>query len=471
MPASGTSSPTAPSPGPELLVELRRDGRRSLRAQLEEALRIAVRDGRLAAGVRLPSSRTLAKDLAVSRRLVVEAYAQLTAEGYLAARAGSGTYVAARGARPAAASTQPRASEEPPPRHDFFPGAPDLSAFPRQAWLRALRETLGTLPHAALGYQSPRGVRALREQLAEYLARVRGVAAAPEQIVIVSGVAQGLALLATALAARGTPRIAVEDPSLPVHRTILARHGATLVPIPVDAQGIRVDRLAAAGVHAALVTPAHQMPRGVALSVARRSALLAWDGLVIEDDYDAEFRYDRAPLGALQGLAPERVAYAGSVSKTLAPAIRVGWLVLPDALVDEVAAAKLHADMGTDALAQHALARLIETRAYDRHLRLLRRRHRARREALVTALAAHMPDAVVEGIAAGLHAHVTLPAPIDVAAFERACRQRALRVAGAQASALVLGYANIAPPAMDDAVAGLAAALREATEPVAHPSP
>jgi GntR family transcriptional regulator / MocR family aminotransferase len=205
------------------------------------------------------------------------------------------------------------------------------------------------------------------------------------------------------------------------------------------------------------------MPLGAALSVARRSGLLAWDGLVIEDDYDAEFRYDRAPLAALQGLAPERVAYLGSASKTLAPGLRLGWLVLPEALVAAVAEEKLHADMGTDVLGQHVLARLLETRAYDRHLRVLRRRHRERREALVAALARHLPDARPQGIAAGLHAHVVLPASIDVPAFEAACARRALRVYGAQPRTLVLGYANVTPEAMDGAIADLAAALAEAS--------
>jgi GntR family transcriptional regulator/MocR family aminotransferase len=473
--SAGTTSPaTAASRGPELLIELRRDDERPLRAQLEDELRAGVRSGRLVAGTRMPSSRTLARDLAVSRRLVVEAYAQLTAEGYLVARSGSGTYVAAGGgansaggAADSTGGTAPRrgAAERPapPPRHDFFPGAPDLTAFPRQAWQRALRDVLRTLPHTALGYPDPRGAPALREQLAEYLGRVRGVAAEPAQIVIVSGVTQGLALLASVLAADGATRIAVEDPSLPSHRAVLERHGATLVPVPVDAEGIRVDGVVASGVDAVLVTPAHQMPLGAALSVERRAALLAWDGLVIEDDYDAEFRYDRAPLGALQGLAPARVAYTGSVSKTLAPGIRLGWIVLPHPLADAVADAKLHADAGSDVLAQHVLARLIETRAYDRHLRVLRRRHRARREAFVAALARHLPGARPEGIAAGLHSVVTLPRPIDVAAFERACARRGVRVSGARPDRLVLGYASIAPPAMDEATAQLAAALAEAS--------
>ncbi len=462
MSTPGTTSRNSkpPAAGPELLVELHRESARPLRAQLEDRLRGAVRNGRLAAGARMPPSRTLARDLAVSRRLVVEAYAQLCAEGYLVGRPGSGTYVAAGRAVPAPPA---RPTTGPPRvRYDFFPGAPDLSAFPRAAWLRALRDVLRTLPDRALGYEDPRGVEALRVQLAEYLARVRGVVAAPERIVVVSGAVQGLALLTSVLAREGRAQIAVEDPSLPAHRLVLERHGATLIPIPVDEDGMRVELLADSGAHAALVTPAHQMPLGVALSVRRRAALLAWDGLVIEDDYDAEFRYDRAPLGAVQGLAPERVAYLGSASKTLAPGLRLGWLVLPTALTNALAEAKLLTDMGSDVLGQHVLAHLIATGVYDRHLRTLRRRHRSRREALVAALARHLPDVEVQGIAAGLHAVVRLPRAIDVQAFEAACARRSLRVYGTTPESLLLGYANVQEAAFASAIELLAEALAEA---------
>lgn len=461
MSTSGTTSRSArpPAAGPELLVELRRTESRSLRAQLEDGLRDAVRHGRLAAGARMPPSRTLARDLGISRRLVVEAYAQLCAEGYLVGRPGSGTYVAAGRAVPGPPARP--AGAAPHVRYDFFPGAPDLSAFPRAAWLRALREVLRALPDRALGYGDPRGVEALRIQLAEYLARVRGVVATPEQIVVVSGAVQGIALLTNVLARQGRARIAVEDPSLPAHRLVLERHGATLVPIPVDGDGMRVELLTDAEADAALVTPAHQMPLGVALSVGRRAALLEWGGLVIEDDYDAEFRYDRAPLGAVQGLAPERVAYLGSASKTLAPGLRLGWLVLPVGLAGPIAEAKLLADMGTDVLGQHVLARLIATGVYDRHLRTLRRRHRARRAALVAALADHLPRAQVQGIAAGLHAVVRLSEPIDVPAFEAACARRSVRVYGTTPETLVLGYANVPEPTFASAIELLAEALEE----------
>jgi GntR family transcriptional regulator / MocR family aminotransferase len=447
--------------GPELLIELRRERGRPLRAQLEDGLRDAVRSGRLMAGAPLPSSRALARDLGVSRRMVVEAFAQLSAEGYLVTRQGAGTFVA----ETAAAAPAPIPAPQPrPPRYDFFPGAPDLSAFPRAAWARAVRDVLRETPDHELSYGDPRGAPALRTALAGYLVRARGVVAQPERMVITSGAAQALSLLAGVLVARATPRIAVEDPSLPAHIEVLARRGADVVPVPVDEEGLRVDALERAGAAAVVVTAAHQMPLGVALSVDRRAALLAWGGLVVEDDYDAEFRYDRPPLAALQGLAPEQVAYLGSASKTLAPGLRLGWLVLPADLVGEVAQEKLLADMGGDVIGQLALARLIETGAYDRHVRVLRRRHRARRDAMVAAVERHLPGAQVQGIAAGLHVNVLLAEPLDVRRFEAACEQRSVRVYGSVRRMICLGYANVPEPAIERGLALLAEAARSARE-------
>jgi GntR family transcriptional regulator/MocR family aminotransferase len=453
--------------GPELLIELRRERGRPLRAQLEDGLRDAVRSGRLMAGARLPSSRALARDLGVSRRLVVEAFAQLSAEGYLVTRQGAGTFVA----ETAAAAPAPTPAPQPrPPRYDFFPGAPDLSAFPRAAWARAVRDVLRETPDHELSYGDPRGAPALRTALAGYLVRARGVVAQPERMVITSGAAQALSLLAGVLVARGTPRIAVEDPSLPEHVEVLERRGADVVPVPVDEEGLRVDALERTRAAAVIVTAAHQMPLGVALSVDRRAALLAWGGLVVEDDYDAEFRYDRPPLAALQGLAPEQVAYLGSASKTLAPGLRLGWLVLPAELVRDVAREKRLADMGSDVIGQLALARLIDSGAYDRHLRVLRRRHRARRDAMVAAVERHLPGARVLGIAAGLHVNVLLAEPVDVRAFEAECEARSVRVYGSRRRAISLGYANVPEPAIERGVALLSEAARSAAavEPLAE---
>ena len=460
-------------------MELRRHAGRPLRAQLEDGLRDAARSGRLAAGSRVPATRALAADLGVSRRLVVDAYAQLLAEGYLVARPGAGTYVSEAAS---AASVLPAARQSDSLRFDFFPGYPDLSSFPRQAWLRALRETLATAPPSSLGYPDSRGALELRVALAEHLRRVRGVVADPERIVVCSGTAQALVLLARALDA---PHLAVEDPGLPPHRMILSAHGTRLSALPVDAEGARVAELAriaarAGPVDGVLVTPAHQCPLGMALVPERRAALLEWaashGGLVIEDDYDAEYRYDRAPLAALQGLAPDRVVYLGTVSKTLAPALRLGWLVLPPALVELVAEQRNVADHGAPTLDQLALARLIESGAYDRHLRQARRRYRSRRDALVAAVRRHLPGARVMGLAAGLHAVVRLPQAVDPGALMRAAAARSLGVyplalgylrPPARGDGVVLGYANLTESRIEQGVRVLAGVVAELSSGVA----
>ncbi|HYB24964.1 MAG TPA: PLP-dependent aminotransferase family protein [Solirubrobacteraceae bacterium] len=453
---------TGTSQGPELLIQLR-GGRR--RAQLEDRLRELVRDGTLPAGSRLPSSRSLAADLEVSRRLVVDAYAQLLAEGYLVSRRGGGTYVAASAAQgdgvPASAPAHALA-------FDFFPGAPDLASFPRALWARVLRDVLRSAPASAFGYPDGRGARELREQLAAYLRRVRGVVADPDAIVVCAGATQGLALLGRALARRGVDAIAVEDPGLPPHRGVLAYAGLEVRGVAVDAQGLDVDALDAPAV---VVTPAHHCPTGVALAPERRGALIRWaraGGLVIEDDYDAEFRYDRAPLGALQGLAPEHVVYLGTVSKTLAPGLRLGWMVLPAALFDAVFEAKLLDDLGSSTIEQLALARLLQTAAYDRHLRKARRRNRSRRDALIAAVARELPGAHVSGISAGLHALVALARSFDAGRLMALAAERGVGVyplsahmidPPAHTDALVLGYANLPEPAIAEGIRRLAEVL------------
>jgi GntR family transcriptional regulator / MocR family aminotransferase len=457
--------------GGELLLELRRDDRRPLRAQLEDGLREAARSGRVSAGARLPATRVLASDLGVSRRLVVDAYAQLVAEGYLLARKGAGTYVADAAALPSLPA------DEPPPstaRYDFFPGYPDLSSFPRRQWLRATREVLASAPATSLGYPDARGAPELRRALAEHLRRVRGVVADPQTIIVCSGTAQGLVLLARALAG---PHIAVEDPGLPPHRAILLAHGARLSALEVDEHGPRVEGLAAlearaGALDAVFVTPAHQSPTGVATAPARRAALLEWAArggrYVIEDDYDAEYRYDRAPLAALQGLAPDRVIYMGTASKTLSPALRLGWLVLPPHLIDAFVQERNLSDHGAPTLEQLTLARLIESGSYDRYLRQARRRYRARRDALVQAIAQHLPGARVTGLAAGLHAIVRLERSFDAIALARAAHEQSVVVyplslsylePRAMGDSLVLGYANLSEQAIAEGISRLATAL------------
>jgi GntR family transcriptional regulator/MocR family aminotransferase len=450
--------------GPELLIKLR-GGRR--RAQLEDRLRELVRNGTLSAEDPMPSSRALAADLGVSRRLVVEAYAQLSAEGYLLTRPGAGTFVA---------PASPHSREVPARRSagtlqfDFFPGAPDLTAFPRALWLRTLREVLAAAPPKAFAYPDPRGARELRWALAAYLQRVRGVVVEPDAIVVCAGASQGLALLARALLRQGINAIGVEDPGLPPHRALLAYAGMDVQGVRVDEAGIEVAEIRAPAV---LATPAHQCPTGVVLAPTRRLALIEWaraGGLVVEDDYDAEFRYDRAPLGALQGLAPEHVVYLGTASKTLAPGLRLGWLVLPEALRGPVAEAKAMDDLGSATIDQLVLARLLETSAYDRELRKARRRNRARRDALIAAVARHLPGAHVSGISAGLHALVSLERPVAAMDLMARAAQSSLGVyplplhmidPPPESEVLVMGYANLSEPAIAEGVRRLARVLSE----------
>jgi GntR family transcriptional regulator / MocR family aminotransferase len=394
---------------------------------LVEAVRAAVVDGRLPPGARLPATRTLAADLGVSRGVVVEAYQRLGDEGLLGARTGAGTVVTAMApvaGRPADTAGPGRAGGRPAPLRlplpapagteiDLSPGVPDLSAFPRAAWLRAERAVLGQATAADLGYGDPRGNVRLREELGRWLARTRGVRAGTGDIIVVGGVAQALALLAQVLRARGVERIAVEDPGSRGARDQVAHWGLRPVPVPVDGAGLRVGDLIRTGARATLLTPAHQFPTGVVLAPRRRPELIAWaqdrDGLIVEDDYDAEHRYDRAPVAALQASAPDRVAYAGSTSKSLAPGMRLGWLIAPRRMHDDLIAAKHASDLGNPALPQLVVARLLAGGEYDRHLRTVHVRQRQRRDALLAGLREHLPAARVEGVAAGLHLLITLP--------------------------------------------------------------
>jgi GntR family transcriptional regulator / MocR family aminotransferase len=450
----------------DILLRLDR-GHAPLRTQLEDQLRDAVRGGRLGPGAALPSSRALARELGVSRGVVVEAYAQLAAEGYLVARQGAPTRVSeAASPGPGAA---PPATDERPPRFDFRTGRPDVSLFPRTAWLASLRRGLREAPDARFDYGDPRGAPELRGALARYLGRVRGVACDPERVVVTSGMAQGMALFARALTAGGARRIAMEDPSSAPGRAQLASNGLEIVPVPIDEDGLDVERLPA--LDAAMVTPAHQFPLGVVLSAGRRAALLDWaahtGAVVLEDDYDAEYRYDRPPVGAVQGLAPDLVAYAGSASKTLAPGLRLGWLVVPGGLLGAVTAAKESDDLGTPVVEQLALADFLERGRLDRHLRRTRAVYRGRRDALVAALARLLPHCPPAGVAAGLHLVVRLPAGTDERAVLEAARSRGLGLSGLSEHriepgppALLLGYGRMPEPAVEAGVRALADSLR-----------
>lgn len=394
---------------PEFLVSLQ-PGAGPLRCQIERALREAARSGWLPGGALVPSSRVLARDLGVSRGVVVDAYEQLIAEGFLLTRPAAETTVAP-GVRSVAHETVRPPHEV--VRYDFRPGVPDVREFPREDWSRAARLALRAVSPDDLGYGDARGATALRAALSEYLARVRGVVAVPDQVIVCTGFAQGLGVAVRALAKRGIRRIAMEDPAHPDLRRIVSAADMAIVRVPVDDQGLITGRLAATRAQAVLVTPAHQFPTGGVLSPDRRRELLAWAercrGFVIEDDYDAEYRYDGFPVGALQGLAPERVVYAGSASKILAPALRLGWLCVPPTLVDAATEVKKLADLGTPCFEQLVYAEFLQCGALDQHLRRMRLLYRRRRDALIGALHTRRPRWTIRGIAAGLHLVATLP--------------------------------------------------------------
>ncbi len=374
-----------------------------------DAFRDAIRSGRLTPGARLPSSRTLAADLAMGRNTVVRVYSELITEGWLTAQHGSGTRVARRAEELAGPrAVRPRVPPTRRPVHDLRPGHPDLSAFPREDWIRAVRRTVSAAPADAFGYADPFGRIELRRALARYLTRARGLRTGPDNVVVCSGAAEGLALVAGALADAGVGGVAVEEFGLATQRHTLRKAGLTTPPIPVSADGADVSVLESApGVGAVLLTPSHQFPLGVALKPDRRVAVVDWarrrNALIIEDDYDGEFRYDRTPVGALQGLDPEHVIYLGTASKSLAPGLRLGWLVLPDHLVDPVAGQKGETEETVGFVNQLAMADFIESGAYDRHIRTMRIRYRRRREQLVEAVARRSPTAGISGMPAGLH--------------------------------------------------------------------
>ena len=394
-------------------LELALEPNRPRRAALEAALRAAIRESRLVAGTRLPSTRALAGDLGLARGTVVEAYAQLQAEGYLNSRRGAGTWVAdvAPAVRLARAPTDEARRA---PRFSFNPGLPDLAAFPRTAWANALRRGLRDAPASSLGYGDPRGRPELRNALADYLARARGVVADPELVVVCAGFSHGLSLLARALREQGVARIAMENPCFWWHRGIVRAAGLDVVPMAVDARGAQTATLFDTDAGAALLTPAHQFPLGVLLHPDRRTSALAWaratGGVLIEDDYDAELRYDRPPVGALQALEPDHVVYAGTTSKTLAPGLRLGWLLLPPALLDPVLRLRITEDVHVPAPEQMAFGELLVSGAFERHVRRMRAHYRARRDRLVAVLASRAPSVTPAGISAGLRLLLELPA-------------------------------------------------------------
>jgi GntR family transcriptional regulator/MocR family aminotransferase len=458
---------------------------------LADRLRSAICGGRLPVGSRLPASRVLARDLQVSRGVITEAYQRLNEEGYVAGRGRSGTIVVAAPCqtpaarrRSAPASAAPAGAVFPASpgvdvfdslraaaaRIDLSPGVPDLAAFPRAAWLRAERSLLADLASSALGYGDPRGSPTLRVAVANWLARTRGIAADPADVIITAGTAQALGLLAEVLGEAGIREVAVEDPGSLGARQHLHNRRLATPPVPVDADGIQVGALRATGAPAVLLTPAHQFPTGVVLGGDRRRELMRWvddGGLIVEDDYDAEHRYDRPPVPALRSTLGERVCYAGSVSKLLAPALRIGWFLAPPRYRDAVVAAKRFADLGNAVLPQLVLARLMDSGEMERHLRLLRGRHRRRRDAMIDAIGARLPDATVHGAAAGLHLTITFDttfSDVDLAAASLARGVKAQPLSWHRQRpgrpGLVLGYAASTPTAIGEGVKAIGEALR-----------
>jgi GntR family transcriptional regulator / MocR family aminotransferase len=464
------------SPVSELVIDLDRDGGDALHRQIETSIRQRIRAGVLPAGVALPPTRALAAGLGVARGVVVEAYAQLVAEGYLTSRGGGYTQVAsAAAAAPAATAPmpgRPGGSRSLRPVVDFGYGRSNLSAFPRAAWLRSVRRVLTGVADERLGYLEGRGAAELRSALAAYLNRVRGTNADPETMVITNGYAQAVSLLMGVLAARGARTVAVEDPSATGDvRPIAHALGLRVVGVPVGEGGVRVDAVAGLDADVLILTPSHQWPTGGVLSPRARAGVLAWarrtGALVLEDDYDAEYRYDRAPIGAMQGLDPGRVAYAGTASKTLAPGLRLGWLILPRELVEPFAEAKLLADRGSPVVDQLTFADFLSRGEFDRHLRRMRPVYRSRRDALLRALARHLPELEPAGIAAGLHLVAWLPQDLDEATVIAAAGREGVAVAGvspyrllpAPRGGLIFGYSNLNERAIAAGVTRLARAV------------
>jgi len=454
-------------------VVLSLDGLGKLHQQVERALREAVRSGRVSSGTVLPPSRELAAQLGCSRWAVTQAYGQLVTEGYLATRVGSGTWVSWSGSsRPPVRRTT--TAGVPTYRFDLAPGAPDLRAFPRTRWAEAARAASRTVPTAGLGYPDEQGYLPLRELMSDYLQRSRGAIVTADDVVIRSGVSASVRQLCTGLRALGIDRIAVEDPGWTRLRAVIESAGVRTEPVPVDQHGLDVERLARRDdLRAVLVTAAHQFPTGVVLAPQRRLELIEWarrnGGVILEDDYDAEFRYDRSPVGTLQGMAPEHVVLLGSVSKTLSPAIGIGWLVAQGRWRELLERSSGH---GPSTLDQATFAELMAAGAYDRHLRAMQRRYKRRRDQLLAAVRRELPTWTIGGAAAGLHLTLTHPASLDTARLTIAARDAGTRIvplaayrihANGSDDGIVLGYGNIADNEVAPAIRSLATAFESLT--------
>jgi GntR family transcriptional regulator/MocR family aminotransferase len=456
----------------DLLVSIDRSSRAPIARQIEDQLRRAIRTGMLIGGSQLPSTRALAQDLSVSRGVVVRAYAQLSTEGYIDLRQGANPSVR----RPVEVTRESAAPREIQrvrrPRFDLRAGVPDLGVFPRHAWLRSQRQALMSAPDLDLGYIDSRGLERLRVQIADYVGRARGVATTPDRVLVTAGSTHSLSLIARALARRGARTIGFENPSHMVLHEVAERAGLRPVGFPVDEEGLVVEELIGASVPAVVVSPAHQFPTGHALSGSRRAALARWavdnDALIIEDDYDAEFRYDRASVGALHGLAPERVIYLGSASKTLAPGLRIGWAVLPPSFDVQIVQELSRSILQMSTFDQLAFETFLRAGELDRHLRKMRVVYRQRRDAVVRALEEELPDVPVGGIAAGLHLVLELGSYELEQSVYAASREQSIALESISEHALpgyegpyglVIGYGPLSEPAIREAIRELARVL------------
>jgi len=488
-----TNSPQAVGFPSDVLVDLRPEEGRGLRERLEHALRAAIQERRLVAGTQLPASRVLAAELGISRSVVVEAFAALTADGYLEARQGAGTRVRLDAQQPrgraradgrfdrASFFERPRqASPLGAPLIRMIGGLPDPALFNRSRWLRHYRAALTEIPDPELTYPSTLGAEPLRDALAAYLGRVRGVCAAPDRMLISTGYTQGVTLIARALHRAGVRRVAIEDPCFGLHRRAIALTGVEPVPVPVDDGGLDPAALAGLDVGAVMVAPAHSYPTGGTLDAQRRSDLIEWavstESLIVEDDYDAEFRYDRQPIGALQGLAPDRVIYIGGASKTVTPALRLGWAAVPAHFVKALEREKRYDDMGSPLLEQLAFARFIESGDFARHLRHVRPIYRRRRDATTAALEEFIPAARWQGAAAGLHLWVELPPGVDERELAIASYDRGLLVEDAAwhwarpmdaPPSIVVGYGSLTEATIRLGISHLAQAMADVTRAAA----
>ncbi|WP_275543270.1 MocR-like pyridoxine biosynthesis transcription factor PdxR [Streptomyces sioyaensis] len=453
-----------------------RTSRLPLAVQIRNSLRELVEDGTLRPGARIPSSRQLALDIRVSRSVVVEAYEQLSAEGYLESRHGSGTAVSAHAHAPDLTSTLVPPDREPTPEAmwDLRTGTSNVVDFPRHEWIRCVTAVVADASHQELGYSPPAGVPLTRRVLTSYLGRVRGVRSRPEDLMITSGFAQGLALICKVLLDRGHTTLAVEDPGHPGEREFITSSGLRPIGIPVDDDGLRVDLLEESGVRAVLLTPANQFPTGARLSQARRERLIAWarevDGYILEDDFNSAFLHRSDRLPALQSLAPDRVVYAGSASKTLAPALRLGWLTAPSELMASIEHVRAGWDIGCSGLEQLALARFIDSGALDRHQRQLRKEFHRRRQTIRHQLETCLPGTRLTGRDSGLQAYLQLPAHIAEQPLIRAARQYSVLARGgrfytmtdtSRPPALVISYATVDCTGLAQSLLALGKAYRE----------